>query len=176
MKVLVYYPAFTEEQVEACRKLVASLGDHTLYIATNDAEALAAAPEVDAILGHFPPAVCAAAPKLRWVQSFSTGMDKFLFPEIIERDGVDVSNVAGLYASQGGEQIALEHAVLAEIGLEAETLVDGRGERVHVPFLGVPVGRTVLVEDRLQHVFGKIQQPLALLDERRRDARHRAGA
>jgi phosphoglycerate dehydrogenase-like enzyme len=103
MKVLVYYPAFTQEQIEACRNLVASLGDHTLYIANNDAEALAVAPEVDAILGHFPPAVCAAAPNLRWVQSFSTGMDKFLFPEIIERDEVEISNVAGLYASQGGE-------------------------------------------------------------------------
>jgi len=30
-------------------------------------------------------------------------MDKFLFPEIIERDDVMVSNVAGLYASQGAE-------------------------------------------------------------------------
>jgi phosphoglycerate dehydrogenase-like enzyme len=54
-------------------------------------------------MGYFLPPVCAAAPKLRWVQSFSTGMDKFLFPEIIERDEVQVSNVAGLYASQGGE-------------------------------------------------------------------------
>ena len=30
-------------------------------------------------------------------------MDKFLFPEIIERDEVMISNVAGLYASQGAE-------------------------------------------------------------------------
>src|SRR5690606_1164050 len=39
----------------------------------------------------------------RWIQSFSTGMDKFLFPEIVARDEVQISNVAGLYASQGGE-------------------------------------------------------------------------
>jgi phosphoglycerate dehydrogenase-like enzyme len=30
-------------------------------------------------------------------------MDKMLYPEIIERDEVAISNVAGLYASQGGE-------------------------------------------------------------------------
>jgi phosphoglycerate dehydrogenase-like enzyme len=70
---------------------------------TDAAAALAAAPEVEVILGSFPPAVCAAAPKLRWIQSNSTGMDKLLFPEIIGRDEVSISNVAGLYASQGGE-------------------------------------------------------------------------
>src|SRR5690606_34528624 len=76
---------------------------HTVICVTEEADAIAAAPEVEVILGHFRPAVCAAAPKLRWVQSFSTGMDKFLFPEIIERDEVAISNVAGLYASLGGE-------------------------------------------------------------------------
>jgi phosphoglycerate dehydrogenase-like enzyme len=70
---------------------------------TEEADALAAAPEIEVIMGSFRPNVCAAAPKLRWIQSFSTGMDKFLFPEIVERDEVAISNVAGLYASQGGE-------------------------------------------------------------------------
>ncbi len=102
MKILVQYP-FTGEQIEAFRRLAASLGDHEVYHAANEEEALKVAPEVEVILGSFQPAVCAAASKLRWIQSFSTGMDKFLFPEIIERDSVQISNVAGLYASQGGE-------------------------------------------------------------------------
>ncbi|MEZ4678171.1 MAG: NAD(P)-dependent oxidoreductase [Caldilineaceae bacterium] len=69
----------------------------------NEATAIANAGDVEVILGRFPKEVCAAAPNLRWIQSFSTGMDKFLFPEIIERDEVMISNVAGLYASQGAE-------------------------------------------------------------------------
>jgi phosphoglycerate dehydrogenase-like enzyme len=101
MKILVHYP-FEPAQFEEFKALGERHG-HTVICVTEDADALAAAPEVEVILGSFKPAVCAAAPNLRWIQSFSTGMDKFLFPEIIERDEVMVSNVAGLYASQGGE-------------------------------------------------------------------------
>lgn len=102
MQILIQYP-FTPEQLDAFRKLAADLGGHRVVVANSDEEALAAAPDTEVILGWFKPPVCAAAPKLRWIQSFSTGMEKFLFPEIIERDEVQISNVAGLYASQGAE-------------------------------------------------------------------------
>jgi phosphoglycerate dehydrogenase-like enzyme len=101
MNILVHY-AFEPEQFEAFQKLGSQHG-HEVTCVTSVEDAVAAAPTAEVILGHFAPAVCAAAPNLRWVQSFSTGMDKFLFPEIIERDEVAISNVAGLYASQGGE-------------------------------------------------------------------------
>jgi phosphoglycerate dehydrogenase-like enzyme len=101
MQILIHYP-FTTEQVEAFRQ-VAAAGGHTVVFAQDAEAALQAAPETEVILGSFLPSVCAAAPKLRWIQSYSTGMDKFLFPEIIARDEVEISNVAGLYASQGGE-------------------------------------------------------------------------
>jgi D-3-phosphoglycerate dehydrogenase len=69
--------------------------------------------------------VCAAAPKLRWIQSFSTGMDKFLFPEIVERAEVQISNVAGLYASQGAEHawallLALARSIPAYLDKQKE--------------------------------------------------------
>lgn len=102
MKILVYYP-FTPEQVDSFRALAQKQGNHEIVFAEDEAAAVAGATVVEVILGRFPPAVCAAAPNLRWIQSFSTGMDKFLFPEIIERDEVMISNVAGLYASQGAE-------------------------------------------------------------------------
>ncbi len=101
MKILIHYP-FTAEQIAALQSLAARHGHEAIYV-TDDAEAVRVAPEIEVILGWFKPPVCAAAPGLRWVQSFSTGMDKFLFPEIIERDEVMISNVAGLYASQGAE-------------------------------------------------------------------------
>ncbi len=102
MKILVHYP-FTAEQVESFRSLAQREGNHEIIFAEDEESAVANAGDVEVILGRFPKAVCAAAPKLKWIQSFSTGMDKFLFPEIIERDEVMISNVAGLYASQGAE-------------------------------------------------------------------------
>jgi len=102
VKILVHYP-FTPEQIDAFRTLAQKQGEHELIFAEDEAAAVAAATDVEVILGRFPKAVCAAATNLRWIQSFSTGMDKFLFPEIIERDEVMISNVAGLYASQGAE-------------------------------------------------------------------------
>jgi phosphoglycerate dehydrogenase-like enzyme len=102
VKILIHYP-FSSEEIETFRQLAKACGDHEVFHAANEAEALQAAPQVEVIMGHFLASVCAAAPNLRWIQSFSAGMDKFLFPEIIEREEVMVSNMAGLYASQGGE-------------------------------------------------------------------------
>lgn len=102
MKILVHYP-FTDEQHDRLRQLARENGGHEVFVVSSDQEAMAVADTIDIIVGHFSPAVCAAAPNLRWIQSFSTGMDKFLFPAIIARDEVVISNVAGLYAPQGGE-------------------------------------------------------------------------
>jgi D-2-hydroxyacid dehydrogenase (NADP+) len=101
VKILLYYP-FAAEQVAALREVATRHGSE-LYHVGDETEALRYAPECEVILGAFPAAVCAAAPGLRWVQSFSTGMDKFLFPEIVAREEVMISNVAGLYSSQGAE-------------------------------------------------------------------------
>lgn len=125
MKILVYYP-FTEEQVAVLRQ-VAGRYDSEVYHVTDETEALRYAPECEVILGSFPPSVCAAAPKLRWIQSFSTGMDKFLFAEIIARDEVAVSNVAGLYASQGAEHA---WALLLALTRQIPTAVHNKDKRL----------------------------------------------
>ncbi|MBI2503816.1 MAG: D-2-hydroxyacid dehydrogenase [Candidatus Latescibacteria bacterium] len=101
MKILVHFP-FEPQQLEALRRLAGQQG-HELLHADDEAAALQAAPQIEVLLGHFLPSVCAAAPQLRWIQSFSAGMDKFLFPEIVAREEVVITNMAGLYASQGGE-------------------------------------------------------------------------
>ncbi|MEX1019087.1 MAG: D-2-hydroxyacid dehydrogenase [Litorilinea sp.] len=124
MQILVYYP-FTPEQVQAFRELGEANG-HQVHFAENEDQACAVAKDVEVILGYFPPAVCAAAPGLRWIQSFSAGMDKFLFPEIIERDDVMVSNVAGLYASQGAE-----HAWAFALALARQIPLALNGKKEH---------------------------------------------
>lgn len=102
MKILVHYP-FEEDQFSALRALGQRLGSHEVACATDDETALANAPGCQVIMGFFKPEVCAATDQLRWVQSFSAGMDKFLFPAIAAREEVAISNMAGLYAPQGGE-------------------------------------------------------------------------
>lgn len=124
MRILVFFP-FTSEQLQSLEDLAASHGGHELLHADNEDEARRLAPGCEAILGHFPASVAAATEDLRWVQSFSAGMDKFLYPEIIERDEVVVSNMAGLYAPQGGEHawaflLALARGLLPSIRNMAE--------------------------------------------------------
>ena len=102
MKIVVHY-AFTPEQVNAFRETAQRLGGHEVVHVETEADSVAAVGDAEVLMGWFSKPVCAAAEELRWIQSFSTGMDHWLFPEIIERDEVQLSNVAGLYASQGAE-------------------------------------------------------------------------
>ena len=123
MQILIQYP-FTEEQTAHLSQIARDHG-HEPLVAADETEAVSLAGEAEVIMGHFQPAVCAAAPNLRWIQSFSTGMDKFLFPEIVARDEVAISNVAGLYAPQGGEHawallLALTRGIDAAIRSNAE--------------------------------------------------------
>ncbi len=101
MNILIHYP-FTPDQIDAFHTLITRY-EHEMIHTSDDAEAIRLAPEVDVILGWFKPSFCDNAPNLRWIQSFSTGMDHWLWPAIVERDEVQISNVAGLYASQGAE-------------------------------------------------------------------------
>jgi phosphoglycerate dehydrogenase-like enzyme len=98
MHILIHYP-FTADEIEEFRQVAA--GHRVSHVTTAD-EALALAADAEVIMGYFLPPVCAAAPNLRWVQSYSAGMDNFLFPEIVERD-VTITGMAAQYAPQGAE-------------------------------------------------------------------------
>ena len=101
MRIVIHFP-FSADRIRELEQLAARYGSHQVVHAGTEEEAVQAVAGAEVLMGYFPPAVCAAAPSLRWIQSFSAGMDHFLFPEIVERD-VAVSNMAGQYASQGGE-------------------------------------------------------------------------
>ena len=103
MRILVFFE-FSDEQIEELRQMARRHGDHQVVVAGDTAEAVSLAPDAEVLLGHFPESVVSAAPRLRWVQSHSAGMDGFLHPAVMEREEVAVTNMAGLYAPQGGEQ------------------------------------------------------------------------
>jgi D-2-hydroxyacid dehydrogenase (NADP+) len=101
MHILIHYP-FSQDEVESFRQVASEFGDHTVSHVYEEDEALQQAANAEVIMGYFRPAVCDAAPNLRWVQSYSAGMDNFLFPSIVERD-VTISGMAAQYAPQGAE-------------------------------------------------------------------------
>ena len=136
MKILIHFP-FNAEQVTALTELARGLGDHEVVHAEDEATAGALAPGAQVILGYFPEPVTSVAPDLRWVQSFSAGMDKFLYPSIIAREEVVVSNMAGLYAPQGGEHawallLGLSRGVLAAARSIAQKTWGGAGDMIEL--------------------------------------------
>jgi phosphoglycerate dehydrogenase-like enzyme len=98
MHILIHYP-FTADEIEEFRQVAAG---HRVSHAANEEQAITLAADAEVILGYFLRPVCAAASNLRWVQSYSAGMDNFLFPEIVERD-VTITGMAAQYAPQGAE-------------------------------------------------------------------------
>ena len=131
MRILVFFP-FSPEQITELTDLARSLGDHEILHADNEQEASRLVSDCEVILGHFPEPVTTAAGNLRWIQSFSAGMDKFLYPAVIERDEVVVTNMAGLYAPQGGEHawallLALARGLLPAIRNMGERSWGGGG-------------------------------------------------
>ena len=89
MKVMVI-PGLTlakvpDEAVSKMREVVGVDGD---VVVCNYDEALMQAVNVEVILGFVPPKLLAAANRLRWVQSISSGVDSFMYPEFINSDVV----------------------------------------------------------------------------------------
>ena len=101
MRILVHYP-FSPEQVDGLQDVAKKHG-HELLLANDEDEAVAMVAGCQVLMGYFTQKVTSAGHDLRWVQSFSAGMDNYLYPEIVDRELVVVSNTAGLYAPQGGE-------------------------------------------------------------------------
>ncbi len=81
MKILLIpgltLPEFSADDVARIRAAAGSAAD---VIVTTQAEAITHAAQAEVILGAVPPALFQAAPKLRWVQATSSGVDAFLYP------------------------------------------------------------------------------------------------
>ena len=130
MQIVVCVDSFGERELETLRQSARACGDHQVDLAPSEAEALRLAPRAEAVLGFLTPAVNEAAPHLRWVQHHGAGMDKALFPELIERDEVVVTNMAGLYARQVSEQawallLALSRSLATALANQRQGLWQG---------------------------------------------------
>ena len=88
-----------DTQSEELEHLRAAAPGMEFLIAGDRAEALRLAPEVDAAYGFCDPEFVRAAPRLRWIQVGSAGVESYVFPELVESDIV-LTNARVIYGPQ----------------------------------------------------------------------------
>jgi phosphoglycerate dehydrogenase-like enzyme len=105
MKILII-PGLTLPEVpeQDLARIQKAAGHNAQIVITDHKDAGDHAADAEIILGFVPKPLFMAAPKLRWVQSISSGVDMFFYPEFIDSDVV-LTSEKGLV----GEHLA-DHA------------------------------------------------------------------
>jgi phosphoglycerate dehydrogenase-like enzyme len=91
---LVIHPAVSERRLEKIRAAAAPM--EVVQAADEDA-AVAAIADADALFGYLTPAMLRAARQLRWAQSPTASMEKYLYPELAASPVV-VTNMRGIFS------------------------------------------------------------------------------
>jgi phosphoglycerate dehydrogenase-like enzyme len=91
---LLIYPVVGEERL--ARICAAASSMRVTQAATED-DAVRAIADADALFGYLTPPMLRAAAKLRWVQSPTASMEKFLYPELVASPVV-VTNMRGIFS------------------------------------------------------------------------------
>ena len=93
MKLLIH-PPVSEERLARIREAAAPMA---VVQARDEAQAVAAIADADALFGYLTPALLKAARKLRWAQSPTASMEKYLYPELVASP-VIVTNMRGIFS------------------------------------------------------------------------------
>jgi phosphoglycerate dehydrogenase-like enzyme len=88
-------PNLGENAIKRLRNAVPQM---EFLIANNKDEALHFAPEADAIYTFCTPELLAVAPKLKWVQALSAGVERYPFDEL-EKRNIIFTNASGIYGA-----------------------------------------------------------------------------
>src|SRR3954451_5947865 len=93
MKLLIHPP------VDAPRleRITAAAAPMQVIQARDEADAVALIADADALFGYLTPKMLAAARKLRWTQSPTASMEKYLYPELVASP-VIVTNMRGIFS------------------------------------------------------------------------------
>ncbi|HCL30125.1 MAG TPA: hypothetical protein DIC52_17025 [Candidatus Latescibacteria bacterium] len=98
MRIIVHH-AFTDAQIDELRDLA---NGHEVLVATTTEEAVRLVASAEVLVARFTKEVIEAGRTLRWIQSTSSGVDRFLLPEPCHGDAV-LTSMAGVKADQGSE-------------------------------------------------------------------------
>jgi phosphoglycerate dehydrogenase-like enzyme len=93
MKLLIH-PPVSPERLARIRQAAAPM---VVVQANDEAQAVAEIADADALFGYLTPAMLAAATKLRWAQSPTASMEKYLYPELAASP-VIVTNMRGIFS------------------------------------------------------------------------------
>lgn len=133
MKFLIY-PAVKDEELAHIQHTVQDITPKIEIVnAQDEATALAQIVDADAMYGKITPQLLATARQLRWLQAPVAGVEKYLFPELVESD-LPVSNMAGIYS----DQIA-DHALMFMLMFARGMNIYFRRQLAHNWQSGVPV-------------------------------------
>lgn len=91
---LVIHPPVAEPRLS---RIIQAASPMTVVNCETDAQALAEVRDADALFGYLTAPLLAAAAKLRWVQSPTASMEKYLYPELV-RSPVVVTNMRGIFS------------------------------------------------------------------------------
>lgn len=133
MKFLIYPPIKDEELTHIQRTVQDIEPKIDLVNAPDEATALEQIVDADAMYGKITPELLAAARQLRWLQAPVAGVEKYLFPELVESD-LPISNMAGIYS----DQIA-DHALMFLLMFARGMNIYFRRQLAHNWQSGVPV-------------------------------------
>ncbi len=133
---------------------VAGLGDLVsgvnLVPASTMAEALAAAPDADAIIGFCNPEIVAAAPRVSWIQIFSSGAERCIAAEEVANGTIVLTNMQKMSSPVIGEHaIAMMLSLTRGLTQLAKHMQSGTWDRDLAVAPGV-----MPVEDRTMLVVG----------------------
>ena len=93
MKIIIH-PLVDEPRLARIRE---AAGNATVVNVRTDGDALGEIAEADALLGKITPPLLAASRNLRWVQSLTAGLEKTMFPELVDHP-CTLTNMRGLFS------------------------------------------------------------------------------
>lgn len=91
---LVIHPPVSEHRLVAIRQAAAPM---TAVNCQNEAQAKVEIRDADALFGYLTPTLLREAAKLRWAQSPTASMEKYLYPELVQSP-VIVTNMRGIFS------------------------------------------------------------------------------
>src|SRR5882757_9538794 len=92
--MLLIHPPVSAQRLE---KIVAAASPMRVVQAADETEAIRLIADADALFGYLTPAMLKAAKKLRWAQSPTASMEKYLYPELVASP-VIVTNMRGIFS------------------------------------------------------------------------------
>lgn len=100
MMKMVLFPAVNPETLRRIREAAGSM---QIVNADSEDAARGALVDADAFYGRITPELLRSAPRLRWIQAPSAGLEGVVFPELAARDDITLTNMRGVYSDHIGD-------------------------------------------------------------------------